>query len=125
MVVNRGIEEQGDHGDYFKDFSGVRMGTILKTLVVLGCRLGALGAPQGGSVGVGGLFTVMSYMSGLDEEMLEAVTDTTSTATADSCSAGSETLDKVLSALGDMSEVTQLLMVGFYEADIVLVVLLW
>ena len=114
MVVNRGIEEQGDHGDYFKDFTGVGMGTILKTLVVLGCRLGALGVPQGGSVGVGGLYTVMSYMSGLDEEMLEAVTDTTSTATADSCSAGSETLDKVPSALGDMSEVTQLLMVGYY-----------
>eukprot|EP00090_Calanus_glacialis_P021433 TRINITY_DN3305_c0_g1_i2.p1 TRINITY_DN3305_c0_g1~~TRINITY_DN3305_c0_g1_i2.p1 ORF type:complete len:312 (-),score=89.85 TRINITY_DN3305_c0_g1_i2:79-1014(-) len=67
------------------------MGTIFKTLVLLGCGLGALGAPQG------------------DDEILEAVTDTTTTTTADSCSAGSETLDKVLSVLGDMSEVTQLL----------------
>ena len=88
------------------------MGTILRTLVVLGWGLVALGAPQGGSVGVGGLSAVMSNISGLDEEILEAVTDTSTTATADSCSAGSETLDKVLSALGDMSEVTRLLTVG-------------
>ena len=84
------------------------MGIIFKTLVLLGWRLGALGAPQGGSVGVGG---VMSNLYGLEEEILETVTDTTTTTTADSCSAGSETLDKVLSVLGDMSEVTQLLVV--------------
>ena len=88
------------------------MGTILQTLVVFVWGLGAFGAPQGGSVGVGGVSVVMSNISGLDEEILEAVTDTTTTATADSCSSGSETLDKVLRALGDMSEVTQLLMVG-------------
>ena len=91
------------------------MGTIFKTLVLLGCGLGALGAPQGGSVGLGVLSAVMSNMSGLDEEILEAVTDATTATTpttADSCSAGSETLDKVLSALGDMSEVTRLLTVG-------------
>ena len=57
----------------------------------------------------------MSNMSDLDEEILEAVTDTTTTTTADSCSAGSETLDKVLRVLGDMSEVTQLLMVGYWR----------
>ena len=88
------------------------MGTVFKTLVLFGFGLGALGAPQGGSVG--GLSLDMSNMSDLDEEILEVVTDTTTTTTADSCSAGSETLDKVLSALGDMSEVTQLLMVGYW-----------
>ena len=91
------------------------MGTVFKTLVVVWWGLGALGAPQEGSVGVGGVIVIMSNLSGLDEEILEAVTDTTTTTTADSCSAGSEALDKVFSVLGGISEVTQLLMVGYFS----------
>ena len=95
------------------------MGILFKTLLVLGWGLLALGAPQGGSVGVGGPSPLMLNISDLDEEIHEAVTDTTTTTTADSCSAGSETLDKVLSVLGDMGEVTQLLMVSYYGSYLI------
>jgi len=68
------------------------MRSIFETLFMLGLGLGIQSAPQG------------------DEEVLEAVTDTSTTATADSCPGGSDTMDKVLSVLGGMSEVTELLL---------------
>ena len=50
--------------------------------------------------------------TGLDEEILEAPVTVTAV-TVDTCAGGSDTLDKVLSVLGDMSEITHLLQVGF------------
>merc|ERR1719330_1314816 len=63
---------------------------VIIVLCILG--LGVLGAPQG------------------DEEIIEIESDITTTTSTNACSAESDSMERVLKVLGDMSEVTELLL---------------
>ena len=58
-----------------------------------------------------GVHSDIPNRSSLDEEIIEVETDTTTTTSTNSCSAESDSMERVLKVLGDMSEVTELLLV--------------
>ena len=73
----------------------------------LGLR--CLSAPQGGTESI--LDNIDPNEVDLDDANIQNV-DITSVASGDSCSSSTEVFDKVVNVLGDMSEVTELLLVS-------------